>query len=555
MKKKIAEQKMGKEAVFYIKFYDVFDTTKLSIKKTSEGRIPKSRALLIIMTLLFLCFDSVFSEEPVRMELSLQDALSIALKNNFDISINRINHQMSEYSLKSAKGIYDPSLSLSLKSSVDRQANSGTLQTFEALSNNMSRQDSYDLGITQLSPWGQTFTLDWLNIRSKNNSSYSLHEPSYSSDLSLSTSIPILKGYGFTSTNKYILKARLDRQTADSTYSRMLRDSLSDVETSYWGLVYAREQFELTKKALEVAKEFQQETESRISVGTIPPIEKISADAQVAAKEEELISAQSFVDNNEDILKVVLGIRKESVEWNKTIIPLDIPNVLELDIKEEQAIAYALGKREELRELALALEKSKIDTKSAQRDMLPTLTLDGSLRYNGSAGDYYLEHPISYVDQNFGDAWDQIGHRDYKSWLIGLNFRIPVGNRTQRFIYQNYRLAQNAAEISLEKMWQNIVSEVRNSLRTVKNVEKRIAAADANLKLQREKLEAEKKKYDSGLSTSFNILSYQNDVLSAETNLLKAKIDHQLALSSLDKAEGRYLEARHIELDIVQYVD
>jgi len=508
-------------------------------------RKPIVAAAMLALSLVFIP-----AQEPAKLELSLQDALGFAMQNNFDISLSRIEHSSSEFSLRSARGIYDPSFNFTLNSSVDRQPTTSVLQAGGGLSTYMSRQDMYDLGLSQLAPWGQTFSLDWSSTRSRTNSSYSLYNPTYSSNLALSTSLPLLKGFGFTPANRYLLKAKLDRQAADSTYSRLLRDSLSDVESSYWNLVYAREQLAVTRKALEIAKEFQKETGARISVGTLAPIEQVSADAQVAAREEEMISAQSLVENTEDILKVVLGIRKESEEWNKNIIPTDSPDVTEAAYEEEAAIQSALGNRDELKELEIALEKSRVDTKAAKSDMLPTLTLDGALRYNGSAGDYYTEHPVFFVDQDFGDAWDQIHGRDYKSWAIGLNFRIPIGNRTQRFIYQNYRLAQNAAEISLEKTRQSVISEVRSSLRNVKNAEKRIAAAEANLKLQKEKLDAEKKKYDNGLSTSFNVLSYQNDVLSAETSLLKAKIDHQLALSALERAEGRYLEARGIKLDV-----
>ncbi|HQO20987.1 MAG TPA: TolC family protein [Acidobacteriota bacterium] len=508
------------------------------------------RKMFFLAAILTLSFGFVSAEEPGKLELSLQDALGFAMQNNFDISLSRIEHQTAEYSLKSAKGIYDPSLSFTLNSNVDRQPTTSLLQAGSGLSTYMSRQDSYNFGLSQLAPWGQTFSLDWSNVRSRTNSSYSLYNPTYSSDVSLSTSLPLLKGFGFTSANRYLLKAKLDRLAADSTYSRLIRESLRDVESSYWSLVYAREQLEVTRKALEIAKEFQKETGARISVGTLAPIEKVSADAQVASREEEMISARSLVETSEDILKVFLGIRKESDEWNKNIVPTDAPNVAASTFDEEAAIQSALGKRDEIKELELALEKSKVDTKAAKNDMLPTLTLDGALRYNGSSGDYYMEHPVFFVDQDFHDAWDQVTDRDYKSWAVGLNFRIPIGNRTQRFIYQNYRLAQNAAEISLEKTRQNIISEVRSSLRIVRNTEKRIAAAEANLKLQKEKLDAEKKKYDNGLSTSFNVLSYQNDVLSAETSLLKAKIDHQLALSALERAEGTYLEARGIKFDV-----
>ncbi|MCX7830230.1 MAG: TolC family protein [Acidobacteria bacterium] len=494
---------------------------------------------------------AIFAQGGEELKLSLSDALSYALKNNFDINISKVDYKISENTLEGAKGIYDPQLTFDWGAAVSRQPATSLLQGGgSAFTLYQSRQDKYNLGLYQQSPWGQTFSLNFTNTRSNTNSQYSLFNPTYSSNLSLNTSVPLLKGFGYTNANKTILKAKLDRDAATFTFRKMLRNSLLDVENAYWNLVYAIEQYKVTQQALEVAKEFQKETLARISVGTLAPVEQVSADAQVAQREEELISAENLVINSEDILKLLLGIRKESPEWNKTIVPSDYPAVENRSYDEENSISEASNKREEIKELQSSLEKTKIDTKTAKINLLPSLNLDGSLSYAGSAGDYYVHGTNYFVDQKFNDAWDMITGRDYKSWAIGLSFAFPIGNRAQKFAYQNYRLVENEAEIMLEKTRQSIISEVRNAFRNLLNSEKRIKAAEANLKLQEEKLKSEKKKYDNGLSTSFNVLSYQNDVLAAETTLLKAKIDYQLAVASFEKAKGNYLNFRNIEFDV-----
>ena len=507
---------------------------------------------IIPILILILISSTLFSQEGEQLKLSLQDSLAYAMKNNFDINISKIDFKMSEVTLESSKGIYDPQLTFDWGATVNRQPITSLLQVGKtAFTLYQSRQDKYNLGITQLSPWGQTFSLNFSNTKSNTNSTYSLFNPTYSSNLLLYTSIPLLKGFGYKNTNKTILKAKLDQNSADYTFRKMVRNSLMDVETAYWNLVYAIEQYKVTQKALYLAKEFQKETMARISVGTLAPIEQISADAQVAQREENLIAAENLVINSEDVLKILLGITKESNEWNKTIIPIDFPSVESRDYKEEEAIEEATLKREELKELQYNLEKTKIDTKTTKINLLPSLNLESSLSYTGSAGDYYLRGTNYFVDENWNDSWDMIRGRDYKSWSVGLSFAFPIGNRGQKYLYQNYRLIENKAEILLEKTRQNIISEVRNAYRNLLNTEKRINAAEANLKLQMEKLNVEKKKYDNGLSTSFNVLSYQNDVLSAETALLKAKIDHQTALSNFEKAKGNYLNFRGIEFETV----
>jgi len=151
------------------------------------------------------------------------------------------------------------------------------------------------------------------------------------------------------------------------------------------------------------------------------------------------------------------------------------------------------------------------------------------------------------ISGGFSDAWKQITGLDYKSYFAGISFRIPIGNRAARYQFQQFRLAQAAEEVALEKLRLQVANEVRSSLRGLEAARKRVEAARLTLKLQQEKLDAERKKYDNGLSTAFNVLSYQNDLSAAESAFLKATIDARLAAAALDRAVGVYFESRKIQ--------
>ena len=51
-----------------------------------------------------------------------------------------------------------------------------------------------------------------------------------------------------------------------------------------------------------------------------------------------------------------------------------------------------------------------------------------------------------------------------------------------------------------------------------------------------------------GMSTNFEVLRTQRDLLEAETNWLKALLDYQRSLVSLERVEGTILEKHNIEL-------
>jgi outer membrane protein TolC len=228
--------------------------------------------------------------------------------------------------------------------------------------------------------------------------------------------------------------------------------------------------------------------------------------------------------------------------------PTDAPTVPTADYNQQELIDKALELRPELKQLQHKIEQDKLDTHWAKNQTLPQLNLTASLTYNGASG--YAVNPLTgeVIDTAYNEAWHQITGLDYKSYYVGLGFKYPIGNRSARYRYQTYRLAQNADEISLKKNELFITNQVRASLRALEAAKKRVAAAKLTLKLQQEKLDAEQKKYDNGLSTSFQVLTYQKDLTAAASSLLKARIDAEQASSNLDRAVGVYLKTRGVEL-------
>ena len=95
---------------------------------------------------------------------------------------------------------------------------------------------------------------------------------------------------------------------------------------------------------------------------------------------------------------------------------------------------------------------------------------------------------------------------------------------------------------------QTVRIDVRRSVRAVDSGIKRVAAARENVRLQTEKLEAEQKKFENGMSTSFEVLTFQNDLADAELALIRAALDYTRALTGLERSKGTLLQARGLSL-------
>lgn len=481
--------------------------------------------------------------------LSLQDALKAAMQNNFDIRVDQVTLQESDEALKGSYGIYDTLLNFTWYSNVQRLPTTSRLQVGELTATYMDRQDAYNLGVTQPTSWGQSFQFLWNNNRALTNSQFSYLNPTYNSSAQLGTTLPLLQGFGKTVASRTVLLAKLDKEIAGSAYLQKVRDSMLQVEQDYFQLVYNIKDLATREAALELAKRFQEETKKKIEVGVLAPIEQVTADAQVATREQDIITAQQAVGNSADILRLDLGTPKDSPEWNRPIYPTDEPKLISNDKTEVELIDQALARRPEVAQVVSRLEQDKINLAVAKNGTLPQLNLNASLTYNGASGMYTdpLTGQVLY-DHAFSKAWSQITGHDFKSYYVGVTFAYPIQNRAAKAQLQTSLLAKTADEISLEKLKLSIGNEVRAGLRDLEAAQKRVNAAEVTFRLQKEKLEAEQKKYDNGLSTAFNVLSYQNDLLAAATSLLNARVYTQVAGAKLERAIGTYLESRGIEI-------
>lgn len=485
------------------------------------------------------------------LSLSLQDALAIAAKNSFDVKVEKLVFDQAEMRYAAAHGAYDPVASFYWSHGDVRNPVSSVLQAGMGTAALNSRQDYYNFGLTQATPWGQTFGLTWDNNQNESNSAYTLFNPTYNTNFELTTTVPLLQGFGKVA-DITRQQARLGWESASFTYAQGLRDTLLQVERSYWNLVYARESLEVSRMGLKLAQNFQAETAARIRAGVLAPIEQVTADASVAQREQDILVAESTAANTEDIFKLALGVTQGSGDWDRHYVPTDAPARNRGDYKEAELIARAQERRPEIGSLQKTLESNRLDTAWAKNQKLPRLDFVGTLNYAGTAGDFFNTQTSTYVDQAFPDAWDQVWGRDYRGWTVGLSVRYPIFNRAAKYTFSAYKLAETATEIQLEKTKLLIANDVRLSLRNLQTTEKRISAAELTVRLQKEKLDAEQKKYQNGLSTSFNVLSYQNDLTAAQSALLKARIDNQIAVADLDRAVGTYLESKGIALPELQ---
>ncbi|MEE9259096.1 MAG: TolC family protein, partial [Nitrospinaceae bacterium] len=396
------------------------------------------------------------------------------------------------------------------------------------------------------------YDLSFSNNRNKTNSTSTGLNPQYSSELELNITQPLLKGFGIDLNKREIYIASNDVKISDLDFEEQVIDIVSDVENAYWDLVFSIDDLEVKKTSLERAQDFQRRVEAQVEVGTLAPLEILQAKSEVASREELLLSAEDLIKDNEDRLKNFLNIGFNSTEGMSTLTPADRPSMQDVDIDLESSIQNAIKKRPDYLAKRTDLENKNILVKYNENQIFPSVDLIGSLGLNGISGKTQSSTgrfaTSSQFEGRYGQALSDLMGTENFLWKFGVQFSYPLGNRSAKSRLTAARLEAAQLLLDIKDLEKDIIVEVREAARQIKTDVKRVQAARAARNLAEEKLSAEEKKYEVGLSTSFNVLEFQEDLTEEQSNEIKAVIDFNKSLIKLRQVSGTTLEKHNIKL-------
>jgi outer membrane protein TolC len=356
----------------------------------------------------------------------------------------------------------------------------------------------------------------------------------------LNYTMPLLRGFGREVNQINVLLARSGHAIAIEDLRLQAMQTAKQVEDAYWNLLAARAAHAVALESLKLAHDLYELNKKKVEVGTLAPIDITQAEAGVAAREESVILAETTVANAEDELRRLLAIPKGDPMWERPIVPTDRPLFEAGTVDVEAAIATALDRRPEMFTARQQLKDAELSERVARNELKHTLNFQAELGKSSSDDDRAAVTPAG--------SSASTTEADDKRWLVGLVYRYPIGNRQGKADYAIARLNREKSEIELQNVEQTVRVDVRTAARNADSGAKRIAAAQANTQLQRKTLEAEQKKFDNGMSTSFEVLRIQTDLSDAQVREIQALLDNAKAVADLERAKGTLLEARGLTI-------
>jgi outer membrane protein len=425
-------------------------------------------------------------------------------------------------------------------------------------------QNTYtaNFAYTQGFQWGTALSVGFNNSHIASNSGETLLAPEVSSNFQFRITQNLLQGFGSLPNMRFIRIAKNNREISDVAFRLQIITTVDQIEDMYWDLVYAYENVHVQQESLAYAQKALNDTKQQAKVGTVPPIQVVSAQSTVSTNEQNLILAQNNLELEKLLVKNALS---RSIE-DPVLAEADIIPTSTMQIPQEEAVVpaqdlinQALGHRAELAESRIDLNSRDLSSKAVRNALLPTL--DAFAYYGGSGVGGNLVAPgctsTSVCPPPFSSTNTTVGYGGTLNSLVngtapdkgvGLTLNIPLRNREAQANQVRAELEYRQAQVRLHQLENQVRIEVRNAQFDVKQNRAAVQAAQYAVDFSRQTLDADNQKLKVGLTTTTAILQDASVLTTSESNLVSAKAAYEKSRVELDRATGLLLD--HSGIDI-----
>ena len=476
------------------------------------------------------------------LRLSLNDAFGTAMRNNLGVELQGYDYRMAGENLRSNYGIYDWYGTASLER---ESADGAVISTAEP---NQQQATRFNFGVQQNLPAGGDYAVGMNTSRLVTEGGFVGVSPAYRPNAFLSVTQPLLRNFGLDVTGRGVLIARNTLGINRELFRTALMNTAEAVEQAYLNLVYSRRAVEVVKESLFLARDQSRITQIRIDVGASAPLDILQPRVTIATQEEQLILAVARVRDAEDQLRALMNLPRE--EWDRPIIPTQDVTYTPMSVNQDAAVARALELRPELRQARLTTDIRRVQYIYARNQRLPLLDLNIDYGLAGVAGRARTVDPdtgvVTVRETGLGDALSQVFGNDFPSWSVGVNVAMPFTNIGARAEARRAQLDLEASKVDQEQTEQTVTLAVRAAARAVDTSARTIVASRTARDAAERNLEAERRRYENGMTTNFQVLQIQQQLSDARVRELQALVGYNQAVAAYHREVGDILEVRGI---------
>lgn len=498
-------------------------------KNTEDQRVVRSYERVVDQALKYLKIGA----GRQQVQLSLSECIQRAIEHNYSIRIEAHNPAISQTQVVEAEAAFDVQFFLDTSwADLDAPVVPGSVD-----GSGVSDTRAISGGFRQLLPSGMQASVglatqrQWSGIAQQGP--VKTWNPTYPSNFVADFRQPLLKGFGLDVNRAQININKLQYQVSYETFVQKVRDTLLDVENTYWQLARTRRQMVIVVESVAQNLITYQNMVERLDHDATQ-VEVANSRSRWQTSYVNYLETIKLVRDAEDQLKNLLNDPSLKLSDRLEIITTETPVAAPTVLDHFAEVRTALDKRTEIRSAKKQIDVTRINTAVTKNAILPQLDL--SFRYE-----------VQGLGNTTDNSFDNLTTNRFISYTLGASFTYNFGERAARAAHRRARLQESQAVVALNQVTDTIVQEVNQSIRQlIVRYEQlppaldSVQAASRNLR----SLQARTQKLDpTYLQTE---LSAVEQLATTRNTLLTVLTDYNVGLVQFEKAKGTLLEYNNV---------
>jgi outer membrane protein len=477
------------------------------------------------------------------IDLTMEEAVAKALQLNIDLSVERLNPQLQEWSLKGAFGAYAPTLAGTVTANNQTTIPGNTFQGGQGADKVHSQSFQYNISATKgVRQTGGTVVTTWNNTALDTTNIGATINPQYTTNLTVNFTQPLWRNRAIDSNRQSILTAEINRRISDISLRATTVNTIANTRNAYWDYVYSIQAVEAAKTSLALAQKLVEDNKVKVEIGTLAPLDIVSAQAEAATRQSTLVTAEANKRTAELVLKRLIVSGTSDPIWSVSINPTDRPPAdIAENIDLEAAIRTALENRTDIVTSRRNLEISDVSLKYQRNQTSAGVDVTAFYRAAGTGGTLLARPnanpPQPEVPGGYSDALAQLFKREQPTWNVSVNVSYPLGTSAQDANYARTKVQYQQALAQLKALELTIATDLTNQAMTVQSAFQSVQTAKASRELSQKRLEAEQSKFEVGMSTNYNVVLAQRDFTDAQNSELRAILTYRKALVDFQRKQ------------------
>jgi outer membrane protein TolC len=521
-----------------------------------------------------------------KLNLTLDDAIALALENNMEIAVARYDLPIAQTDLLRAKGggatrgvagsrqsstLFSGSLGGGVGSSAVRGgsgaggilggginavgpspccdpnlyasygwSNALTPLNYTVVSHvpiDITHEAAVSVGYSQGFLTGTSLSVSEGSTRLTSNTPTAIFNPEFVSGLSVGFNQHLLKGFGTRANSRFIRIARNDVKFSMSIFRQNVINEVAAVMTTYYDLLSDQGTIRVAQEGLEHAQKLLENNQTGGKSGPVAQYDVLRSQEEVALRQQDLLEAQNTFSEHAQTLKAKISKSFNEELSTVEVVPSDrLPDPHPDDVPAlAEALREAASHRPEIEQADLSLRNQQIAIQATRNSLLPSL-------------DVYASYYLSGLDGALRPTFGNIFQNDFPNLSYGVRLNLPIRNRTAQADAARALLEQRQLQTKLQNAKDYAVWDVSKAVSAVQQARDRLDAALKLVTLARQVHEMQHQKFTLALATVEDVITAQRNLAAAQSHVVIARAIYARTLIQYELATGTLLDRHNIAL-------